>query len=333
MVPSCAVPAAFSLFSLLLPPSPLLLPPPSTPPSVTKALVRRSLAETDVTIVSIYVNALQFGAGEDLATYPRTLDADIALLTPVLSGAPPPSPADGIGGGSDSGATPAAASPPAPPQHLIFTPPAAEMRPPAAGTTVTTTVGDAATNVASEGAARPHFFAGVATVVAGLLALTRPTAAYFGEKDAQQLAVVTAVCRDLHFPATIVGVPTVRAADGLAASSRNVYLTPAERAAAPALYRALRRGRDAWAAVDGGAVAARCLRETVQAAVERELAAAAAGGRLLYVSVANRWTMREVAGDVRPPAMVRAEAPDGEVVVSLAVQLGAARLIDNIVLR
>lgn len=259
------------------------------------------------------MNALQFGATEDLGTYPRTLAADIALLTPLLGGTPPP---------------PSSRSAPPHGRHLIFTPPAVEMRPPSAGTTVATTVGAAATNATSEGAARPHFFAGVATVVASLLALARPTAAYFGEKDAQQLAVVTAVARDLHFPTTIVGVPTVRAGDGLAASSRNVYLTPADRAAAPVLYRALRAGHDAWAA---GVVAAATLRATVAEMLAGGVAAA--GGRALYVSVADRWTMREVAGDVRPPAVVRAAAPEGEVVICVAAQLGAARLIDNIVLR
>lgn len=308
------------------------LPFPSAPqlsPSSTKALVRRSLAETDVTIVSIYVNALQFGVNEDLSTYPRTLDADLALLAPLLKGAPPP----------DLPAAAVAATPPgtlAPPlRHLIFTPPAAEMRPLSAGTTVTTTVGAAGTNAASEGAARPHFFAGVATVVTSLLALARPTAAYFGEKDAQQLAVVTALVRDLHFPTTIVGVPTVRSpADGLAASSRNVYLTPADRAAASVLYRALRAGHDAWAgAGGGGVVAAATLRATVTEVLAGGLAAAVGHSRMLYVSVADRWTMREVEGDVRPPAEVRAVVPEGEVVICVAAQVGAARLIDNVVLR
>lgn len=277
------------------------------------------------------MNALQFGASEDLSTYPRSLDADIALLMPLLDGAPLPDVASAA-----VAATPASAV--RPPRHLIFTPTAAEMRPPSAGTTVTTTVGAAATNATSEGAARPHFFAGVATVVASLLALARPTASYFGEKDAQQLAVVTALARDLHFPTTIVGVPTVRAADGLAESSRNVYLKPADRAAAPVLYRALCAGRDAWAGEGaapprggGRVVAAATLRATVTEVLAGGLAAA--GGRLLYVSVADRWTMREVEGDVRPPAVVRTAAPEGEVVICVAAQLGAARLIDNIVLR
>ncbi|GAB0497768.1 hypothetical protein MMPV_009105 [Pyropia vietnamensis] len=278
------------------------------------ALVRRSLAETDVTIVSIYVNPLQFGPTEDLATYPRTLDADMALLTPVLCGAPPVPPTPPLG------------------RHLIFTPSVSDLRPSLAGTTVTTTVGEAAVNPTSEGAARPHFFAGVATVVTSLLVLARPTAAYFGEKDAQQLAVVRALARDLHFPTTIVGVPTVRAADGLAESSRNVYLTPADRAAAPVLYRALCAGRDAWAgAGGGGVVSGATLRATVTEVLEKGVTAA--GGRVLYVSVADRWTMREVEGDLRPPAVVAAEAPLGEVVICVAAQLGNARLIDNIVLR
>lgn len=307
---------AFLLLFSSLPPHLLALLSTSlrTTPFSTKALVRRSLAETDVTIVSIYVNPLQFSANEDLATYPRTLDSDIALLTPVLCGTPP--------------------FPSSPPlgRHLIFTPSVSEMRPPSVETTVTTTVGEAAVNPASEGAARPHFFAGVATVVTSLLVLARPTATYFGEKDAQQLAVVTALVRDLHFPTTVVGVPTVRAADGLAESSRNVYLTPADRAAAPVLYRALCAGRDTWAGAGGdGVVAGATLRAKVTEVLEEGVAAA--GGRVLYVSVADRWTMREVEGDVRPRAVLAAEAPQGEVVISVAAQLGDARLIDNIVLR
>jgi len=203
------------------------------------------------------------------------------------------------------------------------------MRPAGATTTVATAVGDAAANPSSEGASRPHFFGGVATVVAALLHLTRPTVAFFGEKDAQQLAVVTALARDLHFGTTIVGVPTVREADGVAASSRNVYLTAAGRAAAPALYRSLVAARDAWA--EAGETAASALRAAVRRGVDA--GTAASGGRVLYVSVADRWSMAEVDGAVRSAADVRATAPGGEVVVCVAVQLGAARLIDNIVLR
>ena len=169
------------------------------------SLVRRSAAECDLTAVTVFVNPLQFGPTEDLDRYPRDLDHDVEV----------------------AGAAGA---------EVVFAPAVYEMYP---GGRPQVTVHVAGVDVL-EGAVRPGHFDGVATVVAKLLNLAGPCRAYFGEKDWQQLGVVRRVVADLSFPVEIVGCPTVREPDGLACSSRNVYLSPEERAAAPVLYRALR---------------------------------------------------------------------------------------------
>lgn len=178
------------------------------------SLMRRAAAEHEVAAASIFVNPLQFAASEDLSDYPRDLDRDLAIA-------------------HDCGVA-----------HVLI-PTVEEMYPRPVLTTVT--VADITRRF--EGAERPEHFAGVATVVAKLFSMTGPCSAYFGEKDFQQLAVVRRMVADLSMPVEVVGCTIVREDDGLAMSSRNVYLSPEQRAAAPVLRRALDA---AEAAVDGG---------------------------------------------------------------------------------
>jgi pantoate--beta-alanine ligase len=171
------------------------------------SLVRKAAAECDVVAVTIFVNPLQFAAHEDLAAYPRTLDADCALA--AAAGA-----------------------------HIVFAPSVEEMYP----GDVHTSVSVSGVSEVLDGASRPGHFDGVATVVAKLFSIAGTCRAYFGEKDFQQLAVVRRMARDLSMPVDIVGCPTVREPSGLALSSRNAYLNDAERLAAGVLSRALRDG-------------------------------------------------------------------------------------------
>ncbi len=175
------------------------------------SLIRRSASECDVTAVTVFVNPLQFGVGEDLARYPRDLDADLAVA-------------------GEAGAV------------LMFAPPVEEMFPGGrSGTTITV----ASLSDGLDGASRPGHFDGVATVVARLFNLAGPCRAYFGEKDYQQLAVVRRMVDDLAVPVEVIGCRTVRDADGVAWSSRNAYLSADERRAAPVLFRALEAGAEA----------------------------------------------------------------------------------------
>ncbi len=177
------------------------------------SLIRRSAAECDVTAVTVFVNPLQFGPSEDLDSYPADLPADIAAAT--AAGA-----------------------------ELLFAPPVDDMYPDGPpGVTFHVAGVDSL-----EGASRPGHFDGVATVVAKLFNLAGPCRAYFGEKDWQQLGVVRRLAADLSFPVEVVGCPTVREPDGLACSSRNARLSPAERSAATVLYRALTTAATAVAA-------------------------------------------------------------------------------------
>jgi pantoate--beta-alanine ligase len=168
------------------------------------ALVARALAACHRVVVSVFVNPTQFAPNEDFARYPRTEEQDAALL-------------DRVGA------------------QVMYAPDVTEIYPPGDATRVT--VADLTEKM--EGAIRPHFFTGVATVCARLFCHVQPDAAFFGEKDYQQLLVVRRMARDLGFGMEVIGVPTVREADGLALSSRNAYLAPTERAAAPALHRTL----------------------------------------------------------------------------------------------
>ncbi len=168
------------------------------------SLVAQARRENDHVAVSIFVNPTQFGPGEDLASYPRDLARDLALLEAARV-------------------------------DLVWTPTVEDLYPPGYQTYVV--VEEVTKRL--EGAARPTHFRGVATVVAKLFNVIQPDRAYFGQKDAQQVVVIRRMTRDLDFPVDIVVGPTLREPDGLAMSSRNVYLTPEQRRAAPALYRAL----------------------------------------------------------------------------------------------
>jgi pantoate--beta-alanine ligase len=241
------------------------------------SLVERARAENPAVAASIFVNPTQFGPSEDLARYPRDLPRDLDLLE-----------AAGV--------------------NLVFAPEAEEMYPP--GFDLSIQVGGV-TEVL-EGAVRPGHFAGVATVVAKLFNIVQPTRAYFGQKDAQQSVVIRKLVRDLDMPVEVIVAPTVREADGLALSSRNSYLTPEQRAAAPVLFQALSAAK---ARFDAGERDAEALRETV-----REGLAAQPALTVDYVSVADAATLRELQTIERPA------------LASLAVRLGATRLIDNLLL-
>ena len=239
------------------------------------ALVRRARSETETLAVSIFVNPTQFRPKDDLASYPRDMDADLAKL-------------------EDAGT------------DLVFAPSVAEMYPDGFDTFVD--VGRIAERL--EGQFRPNHFRGVATVVCKLLAIARPDRAYFGQKDAQQSLVVQRLNADLDLGAEIVVVPTVREADGLALSSRNIYLGPEERKAATVLHRSLRLAQELGTA-DAGLI-----RRRIRELIDREPLAS-----IDYVSVAAASTLEEL------------DRIDGEALVLLAVRIGKARLIDNLVLR
>ncbi len=241
------------------------------------ALVRRARAENDAVAASIFVNPTQFGPAEDFKDYPRDLDRDLALLSQ-----------EGVA--------------------LVFNPQPEEMYPPGHDTGIET----GAVSMPLEGARRPGHFRGVATVVAKLFNIVQPARAYFGQKDAQQVRVIQRMARDLDFPLEIVVVPTVREPDGLAMSSRNIYLDAKERLAARCLYRGLTRAQERWAQGERDAGA---LRRLVAETIEAEPLAA-----IDYVSVAD-------------PDLSELEGPvEGSALLSLAVRIGPARLIDNVTL-
>lgn len=241
-----------------------------------RSLVERAVAERDHVAVSIFVNPLQFDRREDLERYPRNLDTDLSLC-------------------ADAGVS------------TVFAPRAAEMFPAQAATSVSV----AGLSARWEGASRPGHFDGVTTVVAKLFALAGPCAAYFGEKDFQQLAVVRRMATDLSMPVVVVGCPTVREPDGLALSSRNVHLSADEREAAGVLWRALSAGRDAVASGEGrpGGVA-----DTMAAVIGTEPLA-----RLDYAAAVD-------AEDFTVPRSLDAAR---EVRLLVAAEVGAVRLIDN----
>ena len=238
------------------------------------ALVRLARAEAERVVVSIFVNPTQFAPNEDFSAYPRTLDEDLAKLAGLAD--------------------------------LVFTPAADEMYPPGSATTVS--VAGPAT-VGLEDRFRPTHFAGVATVVAKLLVQALPDVAIFGEKDFQQLKVIARMARDLHLPVSILGGATMREPDGVALSSRNRYLSPAERAVAPRLHHALQEGA---AAIRAGAAPA-------EAAAEAAAALAASGFAVDYVAARDAETLEPVASPAAGPVRLLA-----------AARLGRTRLIDNI---
>ncbi|GAB4543712.1 MAG: pantoate--beta-alanine ligase [Anaerolineales bacterium] len=241
------------------------------------SLVRRAKAECDRVAVSIFVNPTQFGANEDLAKYPRDVARDLALLEPL---------------GVD----------------LVWTPSNEMMYPPNYQTWVQV---EALTQVL-EGAMRPTHFRGVTTVVTKLFNVVQPQRAYFGQKDAQQVAVIRQMTRDLNFPIEIIVCPTAREADGLALSSRNQYLTGETRPAAAILFRALSAAKDLY---DAGERNAEALRSKMRAVLESEPLA-----QPQYVSCADYDTLAEL------------ETISGKTLLSMAVMLGTTHLIDNLVL-
>lgn len=242
-----------------------------------RSLLAAARRETGFVVASVFVNPLQFGPAEDLGTYPRDRDGDLAVLE-----------ADGV--------------------DLAFLPGEREVWP--VPPEVRLHVG--ALGERLEGARRPGHLDGVATVVAKLLHLVGPSRAYFGQKDAQQLAVVRRMVADLAFPNEIVACPTVREPDGLAVSSRNVYLSAEERARAAVLNRSLEAGRDAFTAGERDPAA-------IEMAAE-ELLAAVPGVEVDYVAL------------VEPEGFEPAKQAEAGQVLAVAARVGRTRLIDNVIL-
>jgi len=238
------------------------------------ALVKRARIENSAVIVSIYVNPAQFGPREDFGSYPRDLNRDLELLG---------------GEGVD----------------IVFVPSDDEMYPPEFSSWVDVD------NVTEqlEGASRPGHFRGVTTIVAKLFNVVQPSRAYFGQKDAQQVVVIKRMVADLNMGIEIVVVPTVRESDGLAMSSRNIYLSPGERQAATILFKTLTLARQLS---QGGEEDAEKIRRQMTSLIQKEPLA-----QIDYVSIADSETLEELSSIDRP------------VLASLAVRIGKTRLIDN----
>lgn len=243
-----------------------------------RALIRAARLSCDAVAVSLFVNPRQFGPAEDLSRYPRQLRSDSALCR---------------GEGVD----------------VLFTPSAAEMYPPGFQTSVVVR----GLSRRWEGEHRPAHFEGVTTVVTKLLSLVRPHVVFFGQKDFQQSVLVRRLVEDLNLGARVVVCPTVREHDGLALSSRNQYLTPAQRRAAPILYAALRAGRTA---ILGGVRSAARIRETIHHTIAAEPLA-----RVEYLAVCDPETLEPLR-----------RISDAAVLLG-AVRLGRVRLIDNLLVR
>jgi pantoate--beta-alanine ligase len=239
-----------------------------------RALMRQARVADATTVVTIFVNPRQFNVAADYLKYPRNEARDLGIAE-----------AEGV--------------------DIVFAPDASEVYPPGFDTVVT--VGAVAQPL--EGAARPGHFDGVATVVAILFDLVGADRAYFGQKDAQQVMVIRQMARDLAIPTEVIACPTVREPDGLALSSRNVHLTPEERAAAPVLHRALLVARSRW---EAGERSAEALRDVMWETLTAEPLA-----EVDYVSVADGRTLTEL------------DRVDGPALLSTAVRLGTTRLIDN----
>jgi pantoate--beta-alanine ligase len=239
-----------------------------------RALMRQARAADATTVVTIFVNPRQFTVADDYTQYPRNEARDVAIAE-----------AEGV--------------------DIVFAPDAAEVYPPGFDTVVS--VGAVAKPL--EGAARPGHFDGVATVVAILFDLVGAEHAYFGQKDAQQVMVIRQMARDLAIPTDVIACPTVREPDGLALSSRNVHLSPAQRAAAPVLHRALIAARSHW---EAGERSGEALRDAMWEILTAEPLADPE-----YVSVADGTTLAEL------------DRVEGPALLSLAVRFGTTRLIDN----
>ena len=241
-----------------------------------RSLIEAAARHNDVAVTSVFVNPLQFAPDEDLAEYPRPLEQDLAV-------------AEAAGA------------------RVAFVPTPEEMYPREPWTTVSLRV----VTEPWEGESRPTHFAGVATVVTKLFNIIGPCRAYFGEKDYQQLAMLRRMVTDLDQPVEIVGMPTVREADGLAMSSRNLRLTESHRAQAPVVHRALNAG---VAAIEAGERSP----AAVEAAIRQILATALDADEPDYVAVVD-------ASSLRVP-----ERLEGEVRLLTAVRFGEVRLIDNV---
>lgn len=240
-----------------------------------RSLMRAARAEADLVVVSLFVNPTQFGPDEDLDGYPRDLDGDAAAAA-----------AEGV--------------------DVLFVPSVTEMYPDPPRTTVHV---DGLTDRLC-GASRPTHFDGVATVVTKLFSIVGPCRAYFGRKDAQQLAVIRRLVDDLNLPVAVIGCPLVREPDGLARSSRNAYLPPDERDAATVLWRALTAAADA---IRAGERDGATLEAVAQSTIRSEPRV-----RLDYAQLVDAHTMHPVA------------QVDGELVLAVAAFVGRARLIDNL---
>jgi pantoate--beta-alanine ligase len=243
------------------------------------SLIRRARKENDAVVVSVFVNPAQFGPNEDLEAYPRDHQRDLALLEKEKIA-------------------------------IAFFPTVEELYPPGYSTYIDVE-GDLTSNLC--GRSRPGHFRGVATIVAKLFHLTAPTNAYFGQKDAQQVAVINRMVKDLDLPVTIVACPTVRESDGLAMSSRNTYLTEDQRRAAPEIYQAL---KTAAAMIDGGERNV----FNVMGSIRRQIGSIE-DSQIDYVAIVNADTLSPL------------EAVEGPVLIAVAVKIGATRLIDNIQLQ
>jgi pantoate--beta-alanine ligase len=241
------------------------------------ALVKQARIENSTVIVSIYVNPTQFGPREDFGAYPRDLNRDLELLR---------------GEGVD----------------IVFVPSDDEMYPPEFSSWVDVEK----VTERLEGASRPGHFRGVATVVAKLFNIVRPSRAYFGQKDAQQVIVIKRMVADLNMGIEVVVVPTLRESDGLAMSSRNIYLSPRERQAATILFKVLTLARQLR---EGGEKGAEEIRRQMTSLIQKEPLA-----QIDYVSIADAETLEELSLLDRPA------------LASLAVRIGKTRLIDNMAL-
>lgn len=239
-----------------------------------QSLVKKAVEENDRVVVSIFVNPIQFAPNEDLATYPRDLEADTKLCDST---------------GAD----------------LIFHPQPEEMYPQGFSTHIEMD------NLTKElcGKTRPTHFGGVCTVVSKLFNIVQPDKAYFGQKDAQQLAIIKRMVKDLNFDIEIVGCPIIREADGLAKSSRNTYLSAEERQAALILSKAIKLGEDM---VKGGETDAKAVIKAMTDKINTEPLA-----KIDYVNAVNALTIEPI------------DTLSGEVLVAIAVYIGKTRLIDN----
>ncbi len=241
------------------------------------ALVKQARAENSVVVASIFVNPTQFGPAEDFRTYPRDTERDLAMLRKEKT-------------------------------DIVFMPTADEMYPEGFNSWVEVKK----VTGRLEGSCRPGHFRGVATVVTKLFNIVEPTCAYFGQKDAQQALVIKKMAADLNMNLEVIVTPTVRESDGLAMSSRNVYLNPQERQAAAVLFKALTLAQNLWEKGDRNAER---IRQEMTSLISKEPLA-----KIEYVSIADAQTLEELS-EIDRPALA-----------SLAVRIGKTRLIDNMVL-